>query len=118
MCHYDNDKLPREATAQVIEMLVGHRYDDLEKRTRGVRLSAEMIAEAVSEYGKSLIPLPSDELANLDIVPVACVGPKTWSVRADLWTREEGRSDLTLEMTVKENRNKEAIIELDNLHVL
>ncbi len=117
MSNYD-DKLPSEATIQVIEMLVGHRYDELEKRTGGVRLSAQMIAEAISEYGKKLVLPPPDSLGHLDIVPVACSGPKTWSVRADLWTQEEGRSDLTLELTVKDKEGGGAIVELENLHVL
>ena len=117
MYHYD-DKVLREVVAEVAEMLIEHRYDDLEKRTRGVRLSAEMIAEAISEYGKRLVPLPSEALENLDVVSVDSEQPKTWSVRVDLWTEEEGRSYLTMELTVKENPSEDTIIELDNLHVL
>ena len=117
MRDYD-DTIAREATIQVIELLVGYRYDDLEKRTGGVRLSADMLEEAVTQYGKTLVFPPPDALANLDIVPVACEGPKTWSVRADLWTSEEGRSDLTLELTVIKDEGKRTIVELDNLHVL
>jgi hypothetical protein len=42
--------------------------------------------------------------------------PKRWSVRFDLWTADEGRSDLTLELTVEETDPLK--IELDDLHVL
>jgi hypothetical protein len=43
--------------------------------------------------------------------------PPTWSVRCDLWTVEEGRSDLSLELTVVA-APLGPTIEVDNLHVL
>ena len=39
-------------------------------------------------------------------------------VRFDLWTVEEGRSDLSLEFTLVDGYNERMDFELDNLHVL
>jgi hypothetical protein len=53
----------------------------------------------------------------LDIVRIAGSVPPAWSVRANLWTKEEGRSDLTLELTIRQVENSYEV-ELDDLHVL
>ena len=44
--------------------------------------------------------------------------PPAWSVVVPLWTREEGRSDLTAELTLTESSAGEIDLELDDLHVL
>ena len=45
------------------------------------------------------------------------VKPPRWSVRMDLWTAEEGRSDLSLELTIIES-GRGYTVELDDIHVL
>jgi hypothetical protein len=42
----------------------------------------------------------------------------TWSVRFDLWTVEEGRSDLSIEMTLIDRGDRDLAVEIDNVHVL
>jgi hypothetical protein len=53
----------------------------------------------------------------MNAVEVKNAQPKKWSIAMPLWTHEEGRSDLTMEMTIIEKANGFAI-ELDDLHVL
>ena len=60
---------------------------------------------------------PPDALTNLDVIEVEDSVPKQWSVRADLWTKEEGRSDLTLELTLLSDGGG-LVAEIDNIHVL
>jgi hypothetical protein len=43
--------------------------------------------------------------------------PRTWAVALDLWTAEEGRSDLTLSATVTAVGHN-IDVEIDDLHVL
>jgi hypothetical protein len=43
--------------------------------------------------------------------------PREWAIVMPLWTREEGRSDLSLEATIVED-GQSFRIELDNIHVL
>ena len=55
---------------------------------------------------------------NIDAIEITEADPKSWSVRYDLWTEEEGRSDLSLEVTLIESDNKLMRVELNNIHVL
>ena len=101
----------------VVAQLAAGRYADLERRTRGVRLSADELAHAVREYGRQVIP-PPDAVLPLDVVPITGAELPAWSVNVPLWTAEEGRSDLTLELTVRAGPAGAYDVEIDDLHVL
>lgn len=105
----------RDKVARVVDLLVARDYLEIERITGGRRLTAAMIQEAIETYGRTLAP--PDEEVRLDVIEVEGATDRTWSVRAELFTLEEGRSDLTLECTVVE-RDGEISVELDNLHVL
>ena len=64
------------------------------------RLSSDDLRNVIREYGRNLAPPPQDAYDNLDTVQVEGAAVPTWSVRVPLWTKEEGRSDLTLELTI------------------
>jgi hypothetical protein len=65
-------------------------------------MSATQISEAISKYGRTLVPPDSDEWWPLvEITPVV-EEPGKLHVAAPLWTAEEGRSDLTLELWLTE----------------
>jgi hypothetical protein len=111
-----NEQL-KESVRQVIALLVAGKYTELETLTHGVRLSAKEIATAVSDYGRKLTLPPESGFGEMNAVEVKNAQPKKWSIAMPLWTHEEGRSDLTMEMTIIEKANGFAI-ELDDLHVL
>jgi hypothetical protein len=62
------------------------------------RAKAEHIRAYVAEYGATLIDLPDDTWRT----SVAQWMGKRWDILVDLWTAEEGRSDLVLEGWVEE----------------
>jgi len=98
-------------------MLVERDYTGLERLCGGVRLTADAIALAVEDCGRTLCQLPDDRWPDLDVVEVTGAIPARFSVRVDLWTVEEGRSDLSLELTLIDQ--DEALgVEIDDLHVL
>jgi hypothetical protein len=111
------DGLLKEAVRQVVECLVSGRYGDVEQLTGGTRLNALQIAKAITTYGRELIAPPTSAFDNMDVVEVKTATPPRWSVVMPLWTREEGRSDLSIELTVI-RLGDAAIVELDDLHVL
>jgi hypothetical protein len=111
-----NDKL-REPASEVISLLVAGRYADLETQTHGVRLTANEMAKAVADYGRKLVLPPQDGFGLMNVVEIKNAQPKRWSIAMPLWTKEEGRSDLTVEMTIVERENVFSI-ELDDIHVL
>jgi hypothetical protein len=111
-----NEKLI-EPVNRIVSLLVVGRYADLEQQTHGVRLTANEMAKAIADYGRTLVPPPQDGFKLMNVVEIKEAQPKRWSVAIPLWTKEEGRSDLTVEMTIVE-REDTFLIELDDIHVL
>lgn len=105
-------------TRKITEWLVRCDYDAIERYSAGVRLNAVEIADAIREYGRKLTMPTSDEFENLDVIEVENSFPMRWSVRCYLWTEEEGRSDLSIELTLIDNDRNDLAAEIDNLHVL
>jgi hypothetical protein len=103
---------------QIIARMVAGDFDAVEQQAGGVRLSAAEMAAAVNNYGRTLTMPPDAAFTNLDTIVVSNAPYPTWSIRVDLWTLEEGRSDLTLECTVIEKGNDDLVLEIDDLHVL
>ncbi|MDM8009222.1 MAG: hypothetical protein QUV05_24025 [Phycisphaerae bacterium] len=101
----------------VVDLLVAGRYAELERLTAGTRLSADDMAGAIRQYGRVLVTPPEEAYEDLDAVQVRNASPPRWSVRMSLWTVEEGRSDLSLELTVAESGDG-YLIEVDDIHVL
>jgi hypothetical protein len=102
----------------VIDWLVGGNFVAIELRSGGVRLSADFMRQAIEEYGRTLIMPPDEVFSSLDAIPVTNADKPTGSVRFDLWTKEEGRSDLSLECTVVDRGDDALDLEVDNIHVL
>lgn len=93
-------------------------YVAVERFTKGVRLSESQLQQGISDYGQSLVMPPDRVLDQLDVIEVVGSSPKRWSVRIDLWTAAEGRSDLSLECTLIDQPGELLAVEVDNLHVL
>lgn len=113
----DDQKL-KATVRRVVTMLAQGDYGALERLTKGDRLTAAEIAEGVRECGGKLIPPPDEAFDRLDVVEVEGAQPREWDVNVPLWTAEEGKSDLTLELTLRENREEIYDVEIDNIHVL
>ena len=101
----------------VIALLVAEKYAELDNLTAGTRLSANDMAGAIRQYGRVLVAPPEEAYEDLDVVQVKNASLPRWSVRMSLWTAEEGRSDLSLELTITESGNG-YLIEVDDIHVL
>lgn len=106
------------AVQVAVGLLVAGEYDALAATTYGRRLSAKQLRDAVSEYGRTLRSLPDDEWTTLDVVEVPDAEVPTFHVVVDLWTEEEGRSDLSLELLMKDTDGGAFETEILDLHVL
>jgi hypothetical protein len=106
------------AVREVVTLLSRGDYYALERLTAGERLSASELAQAVRGYPATLRAPPSWEAVPLDVVPVTSANSPTWSVVVPLWTVEEGRSDLSLELTVQQRPDGGYNVGIDDLHVL
>jgi hypothetical protein len=103
---------------RIVTMLVDGDYNGLQSLTRGRRLNADEIAEAVRVYGAKLTMPPEHAFNELDIIEVENAEPRRWSVRLDLWTADEGKSDLTLELTLADIGGDQFSVEIADIHVL
>jgi hypothetical protein len=76
------------------------------------------LERAVADYGSvTVIPLPLEAADEIEVIPTNSLLP-TWAVVVDLYTEEEGRSDLSLEMTLSESSTPLYKVELDDLRVM
>ena len=90
------------AVRLAVGLLVGEQYGTLARLSvdRGVR--PEDLASAVHRYGATLVRPPEPAYDDLD--PVACerAGKRAYAIDFSLWSKEEGRSELSLVLDVVE----------------
>lgn len=106
------------AVAAVVNLLVERAYDEVEAMTRSRWVTADDLRRVIGEYGRTLVSLPPAALESLDIVAVVDADPPAYSVVVDLWTSEEGKSDLSLELKLVDRYGGAYEVEITDLHVL
>ena len=107
----------QDPVRRIVEALVARDYLRAAEITNGNRLPEDQIRDAIEEYGCTLVMPPVDAFNDLDVVEVTGASPAQWSVRMHLWTEEEGKSDLSIELTLKE-AGEDFDVELNDIHVL
>ena len=75
-------------------------------------ITAEQIQEYIEEYGEELVDLPEE---TWDTSVYICYGDY-WNVLIDLFTKNEGLSDLVLNAEVREKDNK-YIVDINLIYV-
>jgi hypothetical protein len=91
------------AVRVVVDLLVRGQYTTIEKLTRCRRLTGAQIESAITGYGRTLVAPAKDWWSTVEITPIDAGEQPAFHVAAPLWTREEGRSDLTLELRLTES---------------
>ncbi|GAA2164331.1 DUF7668 domain-containing protein [Actinomadura napierensis] len=99
--------LPEEgvnAVRVVVGLLVRGEYEELETLTEARRFTAAQIAAAVERHGRDLISPPEAAFREVEAAPAVQEPSDERAFRVDfpLWTAQDGRSDLTLGLTVAE----------------
>ena len=113
----DAVELLEPVVRSIIERLAHGEYEAVVSQAAASRLTASTIRQIIKEYGRTLVVPPVGAFTGFDAVRVRGAIQQEWSVRAPLWTSEEGRSDLTVELTLALSGDM-LIFELDDLHVL
>ncbi|HKP24322.1 MAG TPA: hypothetical protein VJV39_10675, partial [Dongiaceae bacterium] len=109
----------RQVRSIVIDLLVllaDGDYESVMERCDYSLMDSDDLQAAVAEYGRRVVAPPAD-YAFLRACELRARAVPTWHVEADLWTEEEGRSDLTLEMMI-EFESSGPVIGINNLHAL
>jgi hypothetical protein len=106
----------RSIVIDLLVLLADGDYESIMERCSGSGLTSDELQTAIREYGRKIVAPPANYAYIYTYEKEAKAVP-TWAVDADLWTEEEGRSDLTLSITIAFGSGGPAI-RLDNLHVL
>lgn len=112
----DDKQAIQSALREVVELLVSQDYDRIEKLTGGSRLSANEIEQGIRDYGRTLVSPPLEAYELADVIQISNSAPPEYSIRFRLYTKEEGRSDLEIQATLKKQAGS-MVIELDNILV-
>ena len=91
------------AVRVLIGLLIRGDYATIERVTRGRLVTAEQLQQAVLEYGRTLVEPGADWWNQVTVTPIDAGDRAAFHVAAPLWTVEEGRSDLTLELRLAES---------------
>lgn len=111
------EKEIKRIVSDIIAFLAEKQYQKIVTLTQSVRLNKECIQKAIETYGRTIINPPDSAFDFMSIIEVRNSNPQQWSVVMPLWTKEEGRSDLSIELTlIKEKNNYK--VEVDDIHVL
>ncbi|NQT71153.1 MAG: hypothetical protein HQ553_00115 [Chloroflexi bacterium] len=102
----------------LVSLLVQGDYDELISLSNGIRLQASEMKKALAEYPATFIMPDNIVFEDFDVIEIAESDPPKYSVDIDLWSEEEGRSDLTLQTTMIESEKEIMAVEIDDIHVL
>ncbi|HPT57777.1 MAG TPA: hypothetical protein PLK42_13930 [Casimicrobium sp.] len=115
----EQEDTPRNLiVGELVALFAAGKFEDALRRAPRSRVTAEQLRGAVNAYGRSLVALPAEGYELIDCVEVRGSNPTEWSVVVPLFTREEGRSDLSLELSMFEGAAGSYSVEIDDIHVL
>jgi hypothetical protein len=103
-----------ELVERIVADLAAGRFDLLGHDGRAGRCKPEDLRREIARYGRTLVPLPEGWVRFTSLY-----GPEgARSLDVDLWTEEEGRSDLTLQLEIRLDEAGAPIVAIQDLHVL
>lgn len=106
----------RSIVIDMLVLLADGDYESIMERCGYSLLDNEDLRMAVADYGRKVVAPPAD-YAFMRACELRARAVPTWHVEADVWTEEDGRSDLTLEMMI-EFEPSGPVIGINNLHAL
>jgi len=104
------------ALKNLVQDLISGDYSRLESDGRAGRLTAAELREAMESNNHAFIDVPDEEFDAKEAIRVDLPG-EVWAVDLDMWTEEEGRSDLTLSVRVQVYKDR-VIPQINDLHVM
>ena len=108
-----------EAAVRVlVDLLVRGEYATIDRISGGARISASDLKRAVADYGRVLAAPGDGWWDDVSVTPIETDGSPSFHIAVPLWTQEEGRSDLTLEVRLDEVAPEAFETQIEDLHVL
>jgi len=106
----------RAPIADLVNALVRGDFASLDRDGRSGRVGADGLRRSIVKYGRTLTGLP-DEAYDLADAGTVDARPGEWWIVVPMWTVEEGRSDLSLELAARPTPDGHRF-EVTDLHVL
>jgi hypothetical protein len=104
-----------EKIVNLVMDMANKNYRKIEAEKLNGRVSIADMERTINEYGKTLTPLPQEAF---EIANIYNIGEENrLDIYIPLWTKEEGRSDLTLSL-ICYLKNDGPAIEINDLRVL
>ena len=100
---------------EVIIDISNEDYNKLNQKYEYSRVSIDDLAKTIKKYGNHIVPLPERAFDFAEKYYIE--SEKRIDVYLPLWTKEEGKSDLTLSISCYNNES-ELYIEINDLRVL
>jgi hypothetical protein len=110
------DKNLADEIYRLVSDIAARRYDTLAADGRIGRLTTLELEQAITQYGKTIVPLSEQSLALVELYADQ-VDADRCAVDVPLWTLEEGRGDLTLLLAAQKYANGWSVT-LDDIRVL
>lgn len=101
----------------VLELLVAKDYAGVAAYYADGRVTGDVLETDVLRYGRTLKMPPNTALDGIEIHPVGEAGNE-WAGVVDLWSKEEGRSDLSLEFTCTKTVDGTFCFVVDSIRVM
>ncbi|NTS43888.1 hypothetical protein HRG84_23610 [Flavisolibacter sp. BT320] len=100
---------------ELVQYIVERDFEKIKSLGWMGRVQVEDLKRVIEEYGCTIIPLPNEafELSKVYYIK----DDSRLDVYIPLWTEEEGRSDLTLFLSAKQ-QNGHQVVEINDLRVL
>lgn len=117
--YVDQKKLAR-TVYKTIELLMTSQYDDLKTFCNGKILPVEDMKREINDWPYKFIMPPSDRLDDViyGLIERIETAPHRWAVDANLWTEEEGISDLTLQLILTDTDDEYYDVQIQDMDVL
>ncbi|MDR1626298.1 MAG: hypothetical protein LBT33_07125 [Spirochaetia bacterium] len=110
-----NMNLFKEKIKNLVIDLSNKNYKKIEIEKANGRINIMDLENAIKEYGKTIIPLAEEAFEIAHIYKIE--KENRMDIYMPLWTKEEGRSDLTLSILCY-LKNNQPSIEINDLEVL
>jgi dTMP kinase len=91
-----------QAVRLAVGLLVGEQFVTLAKLSAESGIRPEDLAAAVRRHGTSLVRPPEQAFDDLDPIECERAGKHAYAIDFSLWSKEEGPSDLTMQLDVVE----------------
>ncbi len=99
----------------IVYLISLKKYKEIESKKYNGRVQVSDLERVINEYGCEIIPLPDSAIDLSESYFIE--SNNSLDVYLPLWTKEEGRSDLTLSVSCYIKDNK-PFVEIDDLRVL